>query len=91
MLRQQVHEALGSYDVLLTPTSGTVAYKLQDYPMVTSKETIYSLPFVRIVLTNTFNLSSSPAISVPCGFGGEELPTGLHLGGRWGRRTLGRI
>ena len=47
MLRQQVHEALGSYDVLLTPTSGTVAYKLQDYPMVTSKETIYSLPFVR--------------------------------------------
>ena len=48
MLRQQVHEALGSYDVLLTPTSGTVAYKLQDDPMVTSKETIYSLRFVRI-------------------------------------------
>ena len=88
MLRQQVHEALGSYVVLLTPISGTVAYKLQDDPMVTSQETIYSLLFVR---TNTFNLSSSPAISVPCGFGGEELPTGLHLGGRWGRRTLGRI
>ena len=88
MLRQQVHEALGSYVVLLTPISGTVAYKLQDDPMATSKETIYSLLFVR---TNTFNLSSSPAISVPCGFGGEGLPTGLHLGGRWGRRTLGRI
>ena len=78
MLRQQVHEALETYDVLIAPTSGKVAPKLQDDPVVTSKETTSRLPFMR---TNTFNLSSAPAISVPCGFGGQGLPIGLQIGG----------
>lgn len=78
MLRQQVHEALETYDVLLAPTSGKVAPKLQDDPVVTSKETSSRLPFMR---TNAFNLSSAPAISVPCGFGGQGLPIGLQIGG----------
>jgi aspartyl-tRNA(Asn)/glutamyl-tRNA(Gln) amidotransferase subunit A len=34
--------------------------------------------------TNTFNIASSPAISVPCGFGGQGLPVGLQIGGRPG-------
>ena len=81
MLRQQVHEALETYDVLIAPTSGKVAPKLQDDPVVTSKETASRLPFMH---TNTFNLSSAPAISVPCGFGGQGLPIGLQIGGHPG-------
>ena len=78
MLRQQVHEALETYDVLVAPTSGKVPQKLQDDPVVTSKGTASRLPFMR---TNTFNLSSAPAISVPCGFSTQGLPIGLQIGG----------
>ena len=81
MLRQQVHEALETYDVLIAPTSGKVAPKPHDETVVTSKETTSRLPFM---LTNTFNLSSAPAISVPCGFGGQGLPIGLQIGGHPG-------
>ena len=81
MLRQQVHAALETYDVLLAPTSGRVALKLQEDPAVTSKETTSRLSFMR---TNTFNLASSPAISVPCGFSTQGLPIGLQIGGRPG-------
>ena len=48
---------------------------------MTSKETASRLPFMR---TNTLNLSSAPAISVPCGFGAQGLPIGLQVGGRPG-------
>ena len=81
MLRQQVLDALGRYDVLIMPTSGQVAPKLQDDPIVTSKETTSRLPFM---LTNSFNLSSAPAVSVPCGFGAQGLPIGLQIAGRPG-------
>jgi aspartyl-tRNA(Asn)/glutamyl-tRNA(Gln) amidotransferase subunit A len=72
MLRQQVLEALEKYDVLISPTSGRVAPRLvQDDPAITGKETVGRLPFM---LTNTFNLASAPAVSVPCGFGARDLP-----------------
>ena len=78
MLREQVLSAFRNYDVLVMPTSGRQAVPLQDDPPVTSKETTSRLPFMR---TNTFNLSSAPAISVPCGFGGRGLPVGLQIAG----------
>ena len=81
MLRQQVQAALETYDVLVAPTSGKVPPKLQDDPVVTGKGTASRLPFMR---TNSFNLSSAPAISVPCGFGAQGLPIGLQIGGRPG-------
>jgi aspartyl-tRNA(Asn)/glutamyl-tRNA(Gln) amidotransferase subunit A len=81
MLRQQVLDALERYDVLIMPTSGKVAPELQDDPVVTSKETTSRLPFMR---TNSFNLSSTPAISVPCGFGSQGLPVGLQIAGQPG-------
>jgi aspartyl-tRNA(Asn)/glutamyl-tRNA(Gln) amidotransferase subunit A len=81
MLRQQVLDALERYDVLVMPTSGKVAPELQDDPVVTSKETTSRLPFMR---TNSFNLSSTPAISVPCGFGSQGLPVGLQIAGQPG-------
>jgi aspartyl-tRNA(Asn)/glutamyl-tRNA(Gln) amidotransferase subunit A len=80
MLRQQVHETLERYDVLVAPTSGRVAPRLQqEDPVITGKRTAARLPFM---LTNTFNLSSAPAISVPCGLSSRGLPVGLQIGSR---------
>ena len=78
MLREDVLAAFRTYDVLVMPTSGRQAVPIQVDPPVTSRETSSRLPFMR---TNTFNLSSAPAISVPCGFGGRGLPVGLQIAG----------
>ena len=78
LLRDDVLAAFRTYDALVMPTSGRQAVPLQDDPTVTSRETASRLPFMR---TNTFNLSSAPAISVPCGFGGRGLPVGLQIAG----------
>ena len=76
MLRNDVLAAFQTYDALVMPTSGRQAVPVIEDPPVTSKETTSRLPFMR---TNTFNIASSPAISVPCGFGGQGLPIGLQI------------
>ena len=81
LLRQQVHEALETYDVLLSPTAGRPAIPIQDDAVVTSKAEAGSLAYMR---TNSFNLASVPAISVPCGFSSQKLPIGLQIAGRLG-------
>ena len=89
MLRRQVLQALESYDALVMPTSGRVARPVQEDPRVTSKESTSRLPFMR---TNTFNIASSPAISVPCGFGSQGLPIGLQIAARPGaEETVFRV
>ncbi len=86
LLRQQVREALENYDVLVSPTSGRTAVpRLEHDPVIASKATSGRLPFMR---TNTFNLASAPAISVPCGFSSDELPIGLQIGSRPGAEQI---
>ena len=79
LLRQQVQEALETYDVLISPTARTPAPRLGDDAVITSKEMAARLPYV---LTRPFNLASAPAASVPCGFSAEGLPIGMQIGGR---------
>ena len=81
LLRQQVHEVLEKYDVLVTPTSATPARRIADDPIVTSKANAFGSQFL---FTRIFNLASAPAISVPCGFSSQGLPIGLQIGGRSG-------
>jgi aspartyl-tRNA(Asn)/glutamyl-tRNA(Gln) amidotransferase subunit A len=81
MLRDQVLEAMNRYDVLVLPTSGRPAQPIEDDIPITSKETSARLPYL---LTRLFNLSSSPAASVPCGFSAGGLPIGLQIGSRPG-------
>ena len=86
LLRQQVLETLVKYDVLVSPTSGRTAVpRLEQDPMITSKETSGRLPFMR---TNTFNLANAPAISVPCGFSAQGLPIGLQIGSHPGGEEI---
>ncbi len=80
LLRRQVHEALEKYTVLISPTSGKTAVRQDGFdPPVTGKRMTSRLPFM---LTNTFNLASCPALSVPCGFSADKLPVGLQIGGK---------
>ena len=82
LVRQQVHEALEKYDVLVLPTSGKPAQLIADDPVITSKQAAAArLPYL---LTRIFSISSAPAISVPCGFSSQGLPIGLQIGGRIG-------
>lgn len=81
MFRNQVHEALERYDVLVTPTASVAAQPIVEDPIITSKEQATPLPYLQ---TRTFNLASAPAVSLPCGFSDEGLPIGLQIGGRPG-------
>ena len=82
LLRTQVLDALKDHDVLILPTSGRTAPRLEDGArVITSKEMAPTLPFMR---TSAFSLASTPAVSVPCGFGSEGLPIGLQITGRPG-------
>ena len=78
MLREQVHEALEQYDVLVMPTMGRPAVTLDEY----NRESKGNL--LSYLLTVTFNAASCPAITVPCGLTSDGLPVGLQIGGRPG-------
>ena len=81
LLRQQVHEVLESYDVLILPTSGKCAQPVEEDPVITSKEMVGRLPYL---YTRVANLASAPAVTVPCGFNSQRLPIGLQILGRPG-------
>ena len=81
MFRDQVHEALERYDVLVTPTASLAAQPIVEDPIRTSKEDAAPLSYLQ---TRTFNMASAPAVSLNCGFSDEGLPIGLQIGGRPG-------
>ena len=74
LIRRDFEQAFEKCDVLLTPTSPTVAFRigeLVDNPLAMYACDLFTLPV---------NLSGLPAISLPCGLS-EGLPVGLHLAG----------
>ena len=81
MFRNQVHEALERYDVLVTPTSSVAALPIVEDPIRSSKEDAAPLGYLQ---TRTFNLASAPAVSIPCGLSDDGMPVGLQIGGRPG-------
>jgi aspartyl-tRNA(Asn)/glutamyl-tRNA(Gln) amidotransferase subunit A len=80
LLRQQVLQALEQVDVLVQPTAGKVAQKVEPDAVVDSKETAGRLSWL---LTTTYSLANIPALSLSCGFAttpsGTELPIGLQI------------
>ena len=79
-LRQQVLEALETYDVLVSPTDTTPAQPIGGDQVITSKGSARP----SYLMTTTFSLASVPAISVPCGLSSQGLPIGLQIGARPG-------
>ena len=68
--------AFSSFDLLLGPTSPTVAFEMgakADNPLAMYLSDVFTIPA---------NLSGMPAISVPCGLDERGLPVGLQLIGK---------
>ena len=79
LLRQNILDTLSEYDVLVMPTMGTAAPKVEPDPVVDSKENSNRN---RTGMTTSFSLASSPALSINCGFTSEGLPIGFQIGGK---------
>jgi aspartyl-tRNA(Asn)/glutamyl-tRNA(Gln) amidotransferase subunit A len=70
-------EAFKQCDLVVGPTAPTVAFKLgakASDPVQMYLNDIYTIPA---------NLAGLPGMSIPCGFGKDDLPVGLHIVGNY--------
>ena len=73
MILKDFQRAFEQVDVMLTPTSPTVAFKIGE------KTGDPLSMYLSDIFTITQPLAGLPAISVPCGVNSENLPVGLQL------------
>jgi aspartyl-tRNA(Asn)/glutamyl-tRNA(Gln) amidotransferase subunit A len=80
-LRAEVDAALSECDALVLPTLPIAAPKIGATTVTigSAEEDVRSL---MLRLTQLFNLTGHPAITLPCGTSSERLPCGLQLVGR---------
>jgi Asp-tRNA(Asn)/Glu-tRNA(Gln) amidotransferase A subunit family amidase len=76
------------YDLLLLPTTATPARPLNALVPAEIEGRPIAQPLDMLVPTFAFNLSSHPAISVPCGVTDGGLPVGLQIVGGWQQEAL---
>lgn len=77
LIAQDFQAALAQCDVLVGPASPTVAWPLgqmADDPVQMYLADIYTV---------AVNLAGLPALSMPCGFGAQQMPVGLQLIGNY--------
>lgn len=75
LLIDEFNKVFESYDLIICPTSPTTAFKLGERtadPLHMYMADIASIPG---------NLAGLPGVSIPCGFGENNLPVGLQLMG----------
>jgi aspartyl-tRNA(Asn)/glutamyl-tRNA(Gln) amidotransferase subunit A len=75
LIRREFAAALTDHDLLLTPTTPSVAFRIGekiDDPYAMYLNDLYTLPV---------NIAGNPGVSIPCGFD-QGLPVGLQLIGR---------
>ena len=76
LIQKDFEEAFKQCDVLLSPTSPSVAFKLGE------KSNDHIKMYLSDVYTVPVNIVGSPAISFPCGKDKEGMPIGLQLIGK---------
>jgi aspartyl-tRNA(Asn)/glutamyl-tRNA(Gln) amidotransferase subunit A len=79
-LIREVREALNGRDGLLLPSMPVPATKL-GVPTVSLGGTEETVRNITLRLTQLFNITGHPAISLPCGTTGEGLPVGIQIVG----------
>ena len=84
--RYEMDQIIKQYDLLITPTLATPAFKEGERPTVIDGQEVD--PFWGFTpFTYPINMSGHTASSVPCGFNSEGLPIGLHLIGNKGEEA----
>jgi len=73
LIKKEFAKAFQKYDILLTPTSPTTAFKIGE--MANDPLAMY----LADVATIPVNLAGLPAISIPCGVSKDNLPIGLQI------------
>ena len=76
LIKQEFEKLFEKYDVLLTPTSPTVAYEIG------TKSNNPLEMYLADLCTVTLNIAGLPGISIPCGVDKEGMPIGMQLIGK---------
>lgn len=76
LIKKEFEKLFEKYDVLLTPTSPTVAYEIG------SKSSNPLEMYLADLCTVTVNIAGLPGISVPCGIDKAGMPIGMQLIGK---------
>lgn len=81
-LRGRIDETFRNVDMLLSPTTTAVASAVPKARICSKEEAWMTVFGGRTAFTSPFSLTGHPALSVPCGFTNQNLPTALQLVGR---------
>ena len=80
---KEFNKAFEKYDVILTPTSPTVAFDIGE------KTNNPKEMYLADICTISINMAGVPAISVPCGADSEGMPIGMQLiGNKFQEETI---
>ena len=83
LVKKEFDEAFKKYDVLLTPTSPNVAFKIGE------KSNNPLEMYLSDICTVSVNIAGLPGISIPCGLNSEGMPVGMQLiGSRYAEETI---
>lgn len=85
-IRKSFAKAFEKYDLILGPTTTTVAHNLSD------EQTDPSKSFLDDILVNPVNMAGLPGLNVPIGFDKEHMPIGLHIiGNKFEEATIYKL
>lgn len=73
LVKNEFSKAFEKYDVLLTPTSPNVAFEIG------TKSNNPLEMYLADICTVSVNIAGLPAISIPCGVNGDNMPIGMQL------------
>ena len=83
LVKSKFDEAFSEYDVILTPTSPTTAFKIGE------KTNTPLEMYLSDICTVSVNVAGLPGISIPCGVDSKGLPIGMQLiGKKFSEETL---
>lgn len=83
LVKQKFDEAFEKYDVLLTPTSPTVAFEFG------AKSNNPLEMYLADICTVSINIAGLPGISLPCGVDSKGMPIGMQLiGNHFAEETI---
>lgn len=77
LVKQEFKKAFEKYDVILTPTSPTVAFDIG------TKSSNPMEMYLSDICTVPVNIAGVPAISIPCGVDSNNMPIGMQLIGNY--------